>query len=255
MLERSAPHSWIRSILPTTRAFNPLPTVLQPTGRDKDGKIRMYPSSSKTEHVPPRWGRRRSENRTVVGDIYSRREGQPTTLTLAITTPLPPTSGARFLPHSGANRRDLCYSPRSSDVSVVSVDAGVAQRRSRETTRSSEWWKNRWWDRVTPKEETAEREREGREGGRVGWTKGSLVGANPENVSDEDGATCYSQDAQNVRVGREERVSLSLSLLLSLRIAPSLFLSIIFLTSTLLVERQRNSSMAGREPAYYAAKR
>lgn len=110
--------------------------------RWKDSRV---PSSSKTEHVPPRWGRRRSENRVEVGDIYSRQEGQSTTLTLAITTPLPPTSGARFLPHSGANRRDLCYSPRSRAVSVVSLDAGAAQRRSRETPRLSGWWKKRWW--------------------------------------------------------------------------------------------------------------
>lgn len=134
MLERSLlPTLEFDLIFPTARTFDPLPTVLQRTGRDKDGKIRVYLSSSKTEHVPSRWGRRRSENRVKVGDIYSRREGQPTTLTLAITTPLPPTSGARFLPHSGANRRDLCYSPRSSGVSVMSLDAGAAQRRSRET--------------------------------------------------------------------------------------------------------------------------
>jgi len=69
-------------------------------------------------------------------------------------------------------------------------------------------------------------------------------------------ATCYSQDAQNVRVGREERVPLSLSLFLSSPITLSLFLSIIFLTSALpRGEAEEQSSMAGREPAYYATKR
>jgi len=167
----------------------------------------MYPSSSKTEHVPPRWGRRRSENRIEVGGIYSRREGQPTTLTLAITTPLPPTSGARFLPHSGANRRDLCYSPRSSGVSVVSVDAGAAQRRSRETPRSSEWWKNRWWDRVW---------RRKRKRPRVGWTwEEAWWGPNPENVSDEDGNILLSGRAERQNGSRRTGVSLSLPLSLA----------------------------------------
>lgn len=47
------------------------------------------------------WGQRRSENDGSVGGTWERREGQqwlfsPSTL----TTPLPPTSGARTLPHS-----------------------------------------------------------------------------------------------------------------------------------------------------------
>ncbi|KAH0948887.1 hypothetical protein HN011_005453 [Eciton burchellii] len=42
------------------------------------------------------------------------REGQPMTLTLALTTPLPPTGGARSLPRSSStSRQDLCSPGRS----------------------------------------------------------------------------------------------------------------------------------------------
>lgn len=155
--------------------------------------------------MPSQWGRRRSEDNTGVGDIYTATRGvhSPATLTLALTTPLLPTSGARFLPHSGANRRDLCCPPRSSGVSVAGLDAGAARRRSRELPRS---WKGggrvRRWD-------GAERgsEPEGRKGGRGG----AGGGVNPENVSDEDGDTLLLSGRAEHQSG-SERTGASLSL-------------------------------------------
>lgn len=71
-----------------------------------------------------------------------------------------------------------------------------------------------------------------------------LGGAKPENVLGEDGDMVLSGRAEHQSGSRETGTSLSLSLSLPpsspSSIAPSLFLSIIFLTSTLLVERQRN---------------
>lgn len=58
--------------------------------------------------------------RTTIGEV----EDSPP----VVTTPLPPTRGARSLPHNGANRRDLCCPPRSNGVPLESLDAGAAQR-------------------------------------------------------------------------------------------------------------------------------
>lgn len=184
-----------------------------------------------------------------VGDIYTgdERGTQPATLTLAFTTPLLPTSGARFLPHSGVNRRDLCCPPRSSGVPVVSLDAGATRWRSREVPRS---WKGggrvRWWDVATPREETSQGE---------GWTKGTPGGVNPENVSDEDGDTLLSGRAEHQSGSRRTGASLSLPL------SPSTYRSIPVPSHhfsrfhTPRGEAEEQSPMAGREPAYYAAKR
>jgi len=177
----------------------------------------------------------------------------PATLTLALTTPLLPTSGARFLPHSGANRRDLCCPPRSSGVSVAGLDAGAARRRSRELPRS---WKGggrvRRWD-------GAERgsEPEGRKGGRGG----AGGGVNPENVSDEDGDTLLLSGRAEHQSG-SERTGASLSLSLTLPSSPSTTYHSVSVASRHFShfhaprgEAEEQSPMAGREPAYYAAKR
>lgn len=89
------------------------------------------------------------------------------------------------------------------------------------------------------------RERKRAEAGRVDERESS-GGANPENVLDEDGDMVLSGRAEHQSGSRRTGASFSLSLFLFLfppsPIAPSLFLAIIFLTSTLLVERQRNKA-------------
>lgn len=205
--EPSVPHS-LNSIYPPHRYTHSIPyrQYCNVPDATKMERFACSPSSSKTEHVPSQWGRRRSEDNMKVGDIYTgdERGTQPATLTLAFTTPLLPTSGARFLPHSGANRRDLCCPPRSSGVPVVSLDAGATRWRSREVPRS---WKGggrvRWWDVATPREETSQGE---------GWTKGTPGGVNPENVSDEDGDTLLSGRAEHQSGSRRTGASLSLPL-------------------------------------------
>lgn len=50
---------------------------------------------------------------------------------------------------------------------------------------------------------------------RVGWTKGRLVGANPENVSDEDGDTLLSGRAKRQSGSRRTGATFSLPLSLA----------------------------------------
>lgn len=90
---------------------------------------------------------------------------------------------------------------------------------------------------------------------RVGWTKGSPVGANPENVFNEDSNILLSERAERQSGSRTTGVSFSLP--------PSLaaYRSVLvpfdhfshFHASR--GEAEEQSSMAGREPAYYAVKR
>lgn len=164
------------------------------------------------------------------------------TLTLTLTTPLPPTSAASFLPRNGANRRHLRCSPRSSGVLAVRLEAGVAQRETLEPPMLTGWWKNRWWDRALLREETSlgKGGREGfwwgesRECTRRGRGHGALRTRRTSEWVEKDG--CFPPLYLFLPLSN----SLFLSLSLPSPVAPSLFPSIIFLTSTLLVERQRN---------------
>lgn len=212
-------------------------------------------STSKTEHVPSQWGRRRSEDNWRVGDIRVQREGQPTVLTLALTTPLPPTSGARFLPRSGVNRQDLCCPPRSNGVSVAEFGrwcrpASIAQ--SSKVVGVVEG--------LVVGQCDAERGNGGN--GRV--DERDPGGANPENVVDEDGDMLLSGRAEHQSGSKRTGVSVSLSLLslaLFFPLTPAAYYSILvpFVHFSHFHaprgEAEEQSLMAGREPAYYAVKR
>lgn len=90
---------------------------------------------------------------------------------------------------------------------------------------------------------------------RVGWMKGSLVGANPENVSDEDSDILLSGRAE--RQSGSRRTGASFSFPLSLATYRSVFVLFDHFSHFHAPrgEAEEQSSMAGREPAYYAAKR
>lgn len=91
-----------------------------------------------------------------------------------------------------------------------------------------------------------ERQRSKGKGGR----KGALVGWIRRTYPTRMGTRC-SQDAQNIRVGRKGRVSLSPSIYRSIPVPFRHFSHF----HTPRGEAEEQSSMAGREPAYYAAKR
>lgn len=173
--------------------------------------------------------------------------GKPTVLTLALTTPLPPTSGARFLPRSGVNRQDLCCPPRSNGVSVAEFGrwcrpATIAQ--SSKVVGVVEGLVVGQCD--APREETAARERvdesdpgggESGERSRRGRGHAALRTRRTSEWVEKDGCLCLGLSFSHSLV-----FSFSLSLLLPPPVAPSSFPSYIFLASTRLVERQRNGA-------------
>lgn len=180
--------------------------------------VRARPSE--TEHVSRRWGWRWSDKDGGEGESTTRGEvdDSPPWLPLPFHQPV-----ERVLSHV----TDGTFVARHARtlLRLESLDAGAAQRRSLEPS--------------TPRGGGNRAVGGGRSGDGGGREKRKPVGVNAENGASTRTGARWSQDAQNVRVGRKGRVPLSLTLSHSIF---SLFLRFsrsARLSRSLLAERQR----------------